>query len=64
MVVAIQETIDETITTVELLPQSCPSNAYRKDRNLYGCWCDVANQSGALTHATDEIEKRLGISLG
>ena len=34
---AIQETkIDETITSAELLPESCPYNVYRKDRNLHG----------------------------
>ena len=34
---AIQETkIDETISSVELFPASCPYNVYRKDRNLHG----------------------------
>ena len=34
---AIQETkIDETISSVELFPDSCPYNVYRKDRNLHG----------------------------
>ena len=36
-VVAIQEIkIDETISSAELFPDSCPYNAYRKDRNLLG----------------------------
>ena len=36
-IVAIQETkIDGSISTSELFPDSCPYNAYRKDRNFYG----------------------------
>ena len=36
-VVAVQETkIDETISSVELFPASCPYNVHRKDRNLHG----------------------------
>ena len=36
-VVAIQETQnDETISSAELFPDSCPYNVYRKDRNLHG----------------------------
>ena len=36
-IVAIQETkIDETISSEELFPASCPYNDYRKDRNLHG----------------------------
>ena len=34
-VVAIQETkIDSSIATSELLPETCPYNMFRKDRNL------------------------------
>ena len=36
-IVAIQETkIDGSISASELFPDSCPYNAYRKDRNLHG----------------------------
>ena len=36
-IVAIQETkIDGSISTSELFPDSCPYNAYRKDRNFHG----------------------------
>ena len=36
-IVANQETkIDGSISTSELFPDSCPYNAYRKDRNLHG----------------------------
>ena len=34
---AIQETkIDSSIATLELFPESCPYNVYRKDRNRHG----------------------------
>ena len=36
-IVAIQETkIDSSISTSELIPESCPYNVYRKDRTLDG----------------------------
>ena len=36
-IVAIQETkIDSSIATLELFPETCPYNLFRKDRNLHG----------------------------
>ena len=36
-IVAIQETtIDSSIATSELFPETCPYNIYMKDRNLHG----------------------------
>ena len=36
-IIAIWETkIDSLVSTSELFPDSCPFNAYRKDRNLHG----------------------------
>ena len=50
-IVAIQTKIDDSISTSELFPDSCPYNAYRKNRNLHGgAWSSSVTRKFPICH--------------